>query len=65
MPSDQLDAEVDELAAQIVANSGASLVAYKDLYAKADELGVDAGLAYEYGTHYSIPDTAERLASFR
>ncbi len=65
VPSDQLDAEVDELAAQIVANCGASLVAYKDLYAKADELGVDAGLAYEYGTHYSIPDTAERLASFR
>ncbi len=65
VPRDQLDAEVDELAAQIVANSGASLVAYKDLYVKADELGVDAGLAYEYGTHYSIPDTAERLASFR
>ncbi|MGH1502078.1 MAG: enoyl-CoA hydratase/isomerase family protein [Acidimicrobiales bacterium] len=65
VPRDQLDAEVDELAAQIVANSGASLVAYKDLYAKADELGVDAGLVYEYGTHYSIPDTAERLASFR
>lgn len=65
VPLEVLDDEVAALAAQIAANSAGSLAAYKDLYAKADQLGLEDGLVYEYGAHYPIPDTGERLASFR
>lgn len=65
VPLAELDETVAAMADQIAAHSVGSLAAYKDLYAKADQLGIDDGLAYEYGTHYPIADTAERLASFR
>ncbi len=65
VPLDQLDETVAELANQIAAQSAGSLAAYKDLYAQADQLGIDDGLRYEYATHYPIADTAERLAAFR
>jgi len=65
VPADELDATVDALAASIVANSAGSLVAYKDLYERAESLGVADGLAYEAATSYEIADTDERLADFR
>jgi enoyl-CoA hydratase/carnithine racemase len=65
VPLEELDETVAAMADQIAGHSIGSLAAYKDLYAKADQLGIDDGLAYEYGTPYPIADTAERLASFR
>ena len=53
-----------ELASQIAANSSGSLAAYKDLYEASDQLGLQEGLAYEYGHDYPISDTAERLSEF-
>lgn len=62
---EELDVIVDEMAAQIVANSVDSLRAYKDLYRSDAEASVGAGLAYEAATSYDIADTDERLAGFR
>lgn len=64
-PLDELDQTVATLAASIGESSAGSLAAYKDLYRAAEESGLDAGLAYEYGHDYDISDTDERLASFR
>ena len=64
-PLAELDAVVGELAEGILANSDASLRAYKDLYRQTQELPLSAALGYEYGTDYAIADTAERLAGFR
>lgn len=63
-PAAELDAEVAELTAQIVANSSGSLAAYKDLYDASDRLGLHEGLAYEADNDYPISDTAERLSAF-
>ena len=65
VPAAELDAAVDELIAQIRANSMGSLAAYKDLYRTALDGGMDAGLAYEAATDYPIADTEPRIAAFR
>lgn len=62
---DELDAAVDEMTAQIVANSVGSLHAYKDLYDTSAAGSVSDALAYEAATDYTIGDTDERLAGFR
>ena len=61
----ELDSAVDELTAELVAASGGSQRAYKDLYRTAAEVSLTEGLAYEAATDYSIDDTDERLADFR
>ena len=65
VPSEELDAAVATLAAQVVESSAGSLAAYKDLYGVAESLGIEGGLAYEYSHDYEITDTDERLAGFR
>ena len=35
------------------------------MYRVAQERGIDAGLAFEYGTDYPFNDTDERVADFR
>lgn len=65
VPAGELDAVVDELAAEVAANSAGSLAAYKDLYRVALDRGLDEGLAYEAATDYEIGDTEPRIASFR
>ena len=65
VPRDELDAVVDELVATLLANSPGSLAAYKDLYRAALDSDMVAGLAYEAGAEYEIPDTDERVADFR
>lgn len=65
VPADALDATVNEMAAQIVANSIDSLHAYKDLYDSAAAGTVRDALAYEANTSFEISDTDERLAGFR
>ncbi len=62
-----LDALIARRAGQMVANSGAAIAAYKDLYRLAGEDGpleeaIDAELAQTYP---GITDTEERLADFR
>jgi enoyl-CoA hydratase/carnithine racemase len=66
-PAAELDAEVAGLLGAILANSDASLRAYKDLYARTQELPLAEGLRYEYNTDYPIDtaETAERLSGFR
>lgn len=65
VPLEQLDAAVDDLAQQLLANSIGSLVAYKDLYRRSLDVGQADGLAYEAAARFDIADTAQRLATFR
>ena len=65
VPRDELDTEVDDLVASILANSRGSLLAYKDLYRTGAERALDAALGYEAATQFAIDDTAERLEGFR
>ena len=63
VPLAALDGRVAELATQIVANSAGSVAAYKDLYRKSENAGLDEGLRYEADTTYSIADVRERMAA--
>jgi enoyl-CoA hydratase/carnithine racemase len=65
VPLGQLDQAVLDLASAVLLNSTDSVAAYKDLYRRALELGLDAGLTYEERTEYPIADTDARLAAFR
>ena len=65
VPLADLDAAVDELAASIVENSAGSIAAYKDLYRRALDVGLEDGLTYEATTSYPIADAQERVAGFR
>lgn len=65
VPRVDLDATADTLARTIAGNSRESLLAFKDLYRHALEVGLADGLAYERQSDYSIGDTEERLADFR
>ncbi|MDH4076271.1 MAG: enoyl-CoA hydratase/isomerase family protein [Acidimicrobiia bacterium] len=64
-PLAELDGVMTDLVTAILANSDASLRAYKDLYRQTQELPLSQALVYEYDTDYTIADTAERLAGFR
>jgi enoyl-CoA hydratase/carnithine racemase len=65
VPRDELDAAVDELVRQVLANSAGSIAAYTDLYGAALDSDMVAGLAYEATTAYPIEDTEARVADFR
>ena len=65
VPLVELDATVEELVVQLLQNSSGSLAAYKDLYRRALDVGLDEGLHYESVTDYQIPDTADRVKAFR
>ena len=65
VPRDELDKEVDELVATILANSRGSLLAYKDLYCNGAERALDDALGYEAETQFAIDDTTDRLEGFR
>ncbi len=64
VPAAELDARVDGLARAIAANSAGAIAAYKDLYRKAANSGLEEGLAYEFGTTYRIADTRSRFEAF-
>jgi enoyl-CoA hydratase/carnithine racemase len=64
VPAVELDAHVADLAQKIAANSAGSIAAYKDLYAKADNSGLNDGLSYEETTNYDIEDVGSRLNTF-
>ena len=65
VPLDELDQQVDDLVASILANSRGSLLAYKDLYRNGAERALDDALAHEASTEFAIDDTADRLDGFR
>lgn len=65
VPREQLDDAVQDLVAEIAANSHGSLAAYKDLYRAGTGRSVSDAMAYEYGVEYPIADTEERLAPWR
>ena len=62
---EDLDRRIDDLIAEMSANSSESFVAYKDLYAASSQLGLKAGLEFEGITDYRFSDTEERLKGFR
>jgi enoyl-CoA hydratase/carnithine racemase len=64
VPLADLDAAVADLAASIVENSAGSIAAYKDLYRRALDVGLEDGLTYEFTTSYPIADAQERIAGF-
>ncbi|MET0182785.1 MAG: enoyl-CoA hydratase/isomerase family protein [Caulobacterales bacterium] len=63
LPIDKLDARIDELATQIIANSGGAIAAYKALYRAAETHTLDEGLAYETNTRFKISDAKERMST--
>ena len=64
VPLGELDARVDGLASAIARNSPGSIRAYKDLYSRAVNAGLNDGLDYERDTAYDIPDASQRMADF-
>jgi enoyl-CoA hydratase len=64
VPLAELDAAIAELTASIVENSPESIAAYKDLYAKGQDRGLNDALGWEYATHYPMGAAAERLGTF-
>lgn len=63
-PLEQLDAVIDDLCAQILANSRGAIAAYKDLYRRTEGMRLDQGLNYEARTQYVIDDTQARIDDF-
>jgi enoyl-CoA hydratase/carnithine racemase len=64
VPLERLDDEVADMAAALLANSRESIAAYKDLYLHQQNVGLDAGLDFEYTTHYPMGSASERVGSF-
>ncbi len=64
VPREELDRAVADLASVIAGNSPGSIAAYKDLYRRALDTGLEDGLTYEAQTHYRITDTQSRVATF-
>lgn len=62
-PRKNLDVRVAELADAIAGNSAGSVSAYKDLYRRSENDGLDDGLAYEARKTYAIGDVEERMAA--
>lgn len=63
VPRADLDARVTGLATVIATNSSGSIAAYKDLYNRSENAGLDDGLMYEADTKYEIRDVEERMAA--
>jgi enoyl-CoA hydratase/carnithine racemase len=64
-PAAELDDLVGSVLERILGNSAHVLAAYKVLYRDTEDRTLTAGLAFEAGTIFEIPDTAERLSGFR
>lgn len=64
-PAAELDDLVNSVLRRILDNSAHVLAAYKVLYRDTEDRTLTAGLAFEAGTIFEIPDTAERLSGFR
>jgi enoyl-CoA hydratase/carnithine racemase len=64
-PAAELDDLVDSVLSRILDNSAHVMAAYKVLYRDTEDRTLSAGLAFEAGTVFEIPDTAERLSGFR
>jgi len=62
VPLMALDGRISELTSAMSANSRGSIAAYKDLYRKSENAGLEDGLAYEAATTYRIDDVEERMA---
>ena len=64
VPLAELDATVAELASAIAENSADSIAAYKDLYRNQEDLGLTAGLQFEYDADYPMSGAGDRLKTF-
>jgi enoyl-CoA hydratase len=64
-PPDKLEEALETVVKKIMANSPQSIRAYKHLYNTNETMTLDQGLALEFGSEFSIPDTEERLKGFK
>ncbi len=64
VPASELDAVVEGVATQILANSLDAVAAVKSLYNTGMSQTLADGLQTEFTTKYTIRDTAERIAGF-
>ena len=64
VPAAELDARIEAIAAEIIANSAGSVAAYKTLYRAAQNTGLDAGLEYDANVRIKIADNRERQTGF-
>lgn len=62
VPLAAMDDRIAELAGAMAKNSPGSIAAYKDLYRRSENAGLDDGLAYEAQATYRIDDVEERMA---
>lgn len=62
VPLADLDARIAEMTSAMAANSRGSIAAYKDLYLRSENAGLEEGLRYEADTTYRIDDVEERMA---
>jgi enoyl-CoA hydratase len=62
VPLAELDDRVSEIAGAMATNSPGSIAAYKNLYRRSENVGLDDGLAYEAETTFAIDDVADRMA---
>lgn len=65
VPSDKLNDTVLSFAKRIMSNSAESIAAYKELYYKNENIGLDRSLELEFSSDFIIGDTEQRLAQFR
>ena len=65
VPADKLEEAVQELIKKLMANSEASMAAYKYLYNQGAKDTLEKGLDLEARSEFDIRDTEERLAKFR
>ena len=64
-PLKNLDGAIASLIEEMRPNSAEAFAAYKDLYRRAENSGLEDGLRYEADTDYTFSDSNERLAAFR
>lgn len=65
VPLSELEKTVDELAAEILANSRDAVAAHKSLYNENKREFMQKGLEREYSTMPEISDTQERILGFK
>ncbi len=65
VPDENLEAEVTDLATQIMSNSLEAISAYKELYNRGMLRSLEEGLKLDAGSDFVIRDTQARIDSFR
>lgn len=65
VPTAELEATVNQLATQIIENSGQTIAVVKDLYQHGSRHGLEAGLKFEENYQAPLTDKTDELANYR